>query len=72
MGKGKKITKQDILKYRGYKFYKEKSDGSFEILRFTGWIESDDGEFSLSVMNVDTKFNFEIAYNELKENYTEL
>ena len=70
MGKGKKITKQDILKYRGYKFYKEKSDGSFEILRFTGWIESDDGEFSLSVMNVDTKFNFEIAYNELKENYT--
>lgn len=70
MGKEKKVTKQDILKYRGYKFYKELEDGSFEILRFTGWIEVDDGEFSLSVMNVETKFSFEITYTELKENYT--
>lgn len=70
MAKEKKITSQDILKFRGYKFYKERLDGSFEIIRFTGSIEKVDDDFDLSIRNEDTGFEETILYTELKENYT--
>lgn len=72
MAKDKKVTKQDILKFRGYKFYKERSNGSFEIVRFTGKTEAVNNDFELSIINMETKFTEEILYSELKENYTPL
>ena len=77
MKKDKKVTKQDILKYRGYKFYKEKEDGTFEIFRFTGDIKEckdDPNDFELGTIdevghNVWVDLG-NIRYSELKENYT--
>lgn len=77
MAKEKKVTKQDIMKYRGYKFYKELEDGSFEIFRFTGGIEQckdDPDDFILDTLDEVGTGVFvnlgKIKYSEMKEEYT--
>ena len=74
--KEKKITKKDILAFRGYKFYKELDDGSFDIIRLTGEIEEikDEDDFMIKVKNVEgypSSFKFsKIKYSVIKEEYT--
>lgn len=72
MGSKKDNIRNSIRKFRGYKFYKEKPDGSFQIVRFTGAIENVDDDFDLSIIDTETGFESTILYSELKENYTPL
>ena len=72
-----KVTKKDIMAFRGYKFYKEREDGSFDIFRFTGGItecKDDPDDFELETIDMigpGVWINLgNIRYSELKRDYT--
>ena len=66
-----RVSKSDILKFRGYKFFKENSKGSFDIIRLTGISEPNkenpkDLDVEVIVDNIKTT----MLYTDLKNNYT--
>lgn len=69
----KKTTKEDIIKFKGYKFFKENEDGSFDIVRFTGKCKSDPNlkkDNFLLDMILENGNHAQFEYTYLKENYT--